>query len=131
MRLEFTDPTASHGWPPRSSWSTATSPTLATDAPRYHRRESPTQTAHDARLQIERGEIWGASARWSDIPKVKAYAGRLPDGASGIEFTTDVAPDAGCPPGHAYWSGPRAGVEVVDGRARIRIRILKSTCGNG
>lgn len=46
-------------------------------------------------------------------PSVDAYLGPLPPGARGIEFTTDVPPDAGAQPGYARWTGPRSGV-IVD-----------------
>lgn len=94
---------------------------------RCHRIESPTQTRGDAAQQASSRELWGAPARGSDIPKVKAYPGALPSGVRGIEFTTQVAPDQSCPPGRAYWSGPRAGVVVEDGRARIAVAVVKNT----
>jgi hypothetical protein len=71
--------------------------------------------------------LWGFPARGSDIPKVKAFKGPLPLGVRGIEFTTEVAPDQNCPPGMAYWSGPRAGVIVEGGRARISVVVVKNT----
>src|SRR5688500_1649197 len=80
----------------------------------FHRRESTTQPSHVAKRQEETGEIWGKPARWSDIPKVKAYTGPLPDGQSGIEFVTDVPPDVGSAPGEATWAGPRPGVRIED-----------------
>lgn len=92
----------------------------------YHRRESPTQTVADALRQASSGEMWGYPARGSDIPKVKAFKGPLPTGARGVEFTTEVVPDQNCPPGIAYWSGPRAGVNVSDGRARIAVVVLNT-----
>jgi hypothetical protein len=93
----------------------------------YHRHESPTQTVADAAQQVSSGEMWGFPARWSDIPKVKAYEGPLPENARGIEFTTDVPPDQNCPPGRAYWSGPRAGVFVEGVRAKIAVVVVKNT----
>ena len=98
-------------------------PALAT----YYRVASPTQTDEDAERQQASGEIWGLPARGSNIPKVKAYVGPLPEGQPGIEFTTAVTPDPDCPPGHAYWSGPRAGVVVRDDCARIKVAITKVT----
>jgi hypothetical protein len=44
-------------------------------------------------LQIASGEIWGTVPFSSQWAQVKAYRGPLPDGAAGIEFYTDVAPD--------------------------------------
>lgn len=68
----------------------------------------------------------------SFIPKVKAYGGPLPDGARGIEFTTDAPPDDGCVPSLPMWSGPRNGVRIAtDDRgyefAEIDVVILKQT----
>lgn len=87
----------------------------------YHRRESPTQTPADAALQEASMEIWGSPPQniyQSDIPKVQAYCGPLPTGVRGIEFTTDIEPDPGSPPGRASWSydpdHPRTGVRLTE-----------------
>jgi hypothetical protein len=93
----------------------------------YHRIESPTQTPEDAIRQEKSGELWGYPARWSDRPKVKAYVGPLPPSRRGIEFTTDVPPDKNCPPTHAYWSGPRAGVVVEGECAKIKVKVTRNT----
>lgn len=96
----------------------------------YHRRDSPTQTPDVARQQEQSGELWGRPSITSDIPKVKAYDGPLPDGVRGIEFTTDVEPDPGCPPGRPEWSGnpnPRPGVVVEGDVVKIRITVTKNT----
>lgn len=93
---------------------------------RYYRVESPTQTAADAAQQEKTGEIWGRVPRRGAWPKVKAYVGRLPIGVRGLEFETDVAPDVGCPPGHAFWSGPRAGVVIDGDYAKIKVRVMKN-----
>jgi len=92
----------------------------------YHRVESPTQTNEDARRQEQRGEMWGYPARGSDQPKVKAYVGKLPAAKRGIEFSTDISPDSHCPPGLAYWSGPRPGVIVKEGRATIKVTVTRN-----
>jgi hypothetical protein len=97
------------------------------EKPLFHRLLSPTQTAEVARKQQQSGELWGRAARWSDIPKVKAYVGPLPEGAEGIEFTTGVPPDPGVPPGRAEWTGPRPGVIVEAEWAKIHIVITKNT----
>jgi hypothetical protein len=91
----------------------------------YHRVRSPTQTAEDARRQKASREIWGREARGGNRPKVKAYVGPLPEGLSGIEFETDLPPDRGCPPGHAYWSGPRSGVVVEGDYAKIKVKNIR------
>ncbi len=85
----------------------------------------------EAASQIEAsGSLWGEPMRnnfVSDIPRVKAYDRRLRDGELGIEFYTDVAPDTGSPPGRAYWSGPRDGVAVENGKAIICCTVTKNT----
>ena len=91
----------------------------------YHRLESPTQTAHDASLQQKSGEIWGKPSRFSHIPKVKAYVGVLPAGRSGVEFETDVQPDAGCPPGQAFWSAGNPGVQQAGDVVILKVKVLK------
>jgi hypothetical protein len=93
----------------------------------YHRIASPTQTSIDAIKQIESKEIWGGIPRNGYEPKVQAYVGFLPMTADGIEFTTDVVPDVGCPIGQAFWSGERVGVRVEDGYAKISVTIVRCT----
>ena len=73
----------------------------------FHRLRSPTQTDEDADLQAATSELWGRPRQFSDIPQVQAWVGPLPEGESGVEFTTDVPPDPFLPPGHARWTGPR------------------------
>lgn len=92
--------------------------------PVYHRL----QTGPALKLIAQSGELWGQPAHHifrSDIPKVKAYRGALPEGASGVEFTAAVAPDAGSVPGQPTWSGPRAGVQVDGDFAKIKITVLR------
>ena len=96
----------------------------------YHRLESPTQTAEIAKKQEQSGEIWGAANRnsWvTDRPSVDAYVGPLKAGARGIEFETVVLPDPGQPPGRARWTGPREGVRVEGGFAKLEVRIRRNT----
>ena len=79
----------------------------------YHRYKTPTQTDEDIEMQIKSLEIWGKPAQnvyQSDIPKVKAYVGKIPRGKAGIEFITDIPPDPNTPPHLAIWSGNREGV---------------------
>ena len=90
----------------------------------YHRYQTPTQTEQDIQMQIESLEIWGKAARnvyQSDIPKVKAYVGKIPEGKAGIEFTTDVPPDPNTPPYLATWSGNREGVRTEGDYAKLRV----------
>ena len=56
-----------------------------------------------------------------------AYIGPLPPGRRGIEFITEVEPDAGAPPGQANWSRARSGVEIAGDFAKIKIKIRKNT----
>lgn len=93
----------------------------------YHRLESPTQTPADAARQAASGELWGRPPRGSDIPAAQAYVGPLPPGARGTEFTTATPPDPGSPPGQAYWRGPRPGVRVEGGIAKIAIVVTRQT----
>jgi hypothetical protein len=94
----------------------------------YYRLKSPTQTEEDAIKQKASMRIEGLPERHisqSDIPKAKAYEGSLPEGAEGIEFTTDIDPDSGGRPGHPRWSGLRPGVTVEDDRASLAIKSIR------
>jgi hypothetical protein len=94
---------------------------------KYHRIASPTQTANDAKEQMKSQEMWGGIPRYGSEPKVQAYTGSLPEGADGIEFTTESVPDPGCPPGQAFWSGEREGVRVENDFAKIPIAVTYCT----
>ena len=90
----------------------------------YHRYITPTQTDADIEMQIESLEIWGKAAQnvyQSDIPKVKAYVGKIPSRREGIEFTTDIPPDPNTPPHLAYWSGDRPGVRTEGDYAKLKV----------
>ena len=90
----------------------------------YYRVQTPTQTEQDIEMQINSLEIWGKAAQnvyQSDIPKVKAYVGKIPKGKKGIEFTTNVLPDPNTPPHLAYWSGNREGVTTEGGYAKLKV----------
>lgn len=89
--------------------ATASTGGTAANAPSgtFHRLESPTQTAADAVVQVASGEVWGAAARGSSIPSVKAYRNQIPTGARGIEFTSNIAPAVGSgSPFEARWYYP-------------------------
>ena len=62
-----------------------------------------------------------------DIPEVQAFTGELPEESVGVEFLTNACPDTDLQPGHARWTGPRAGVIVKDGFARIAVHITRNT----
>lgn len=89
------------------------------------------QSAADNEIVERTGKLGGFAARniaAGLFPKVKAYEGRLPEGRSGIEFYTSVAPDPHHVPGCPVWSGPRAGVVVSDADSDmvlIAVRIVK------
>ena len=95
----------------------------------FHRLASPTQDDATALLQQESQEIWGRPRKDSDIPQVQAYNGGLPKDAKGIEFVTETAPDRGTI--HPRWTGPRQGVTIEDGFAKISCRITRNTQING
>ena len=84
------------------------------------------QTAADNELVASTGKLGGRAPRniaRSMFPKVKAFIGALPDDRSGIEFTTDVEPDAGCPPELAYWSEGTPGVETLERNELVAIPV--------
>ena len=61
----------------------------------------------------ETGELRGNPSRnthQSDIPAVRAYRGSLPDGQSGFDFYTPVAPNRYSVPSKPVWSLPNPGV---------------------
>ena len=97
----------------------------------FHRIESPTQSSETAKLQQESQQIWGRARRHSDIPQVQAYLGPLPQISSttqyerGIEFWTHAAPDKGTV--HARWTGPRDGVVVEGGFAKVDCVMTRNT----
>jgi len=76
----------------------------------YHRKHNEkTQSDETVILQVETGEIWGGTSRWSDIPTVRAYARPIPLEVKGIEFTTAICP-IGQSPIHVKWPLGGAGV---------------------
>lgn len=105
----------------------------------YYRLDSSTQTKVDAQKQQASGEMWGRPDRTSPFPTVKAYRGRLPPSALGIEFETAIAPTKGTgTPFEARWypclpalNPCSAGVIVrnVSGTdfAVITVRVTKNT----
>lgn len=77
----------------------------------FHRLESPTQTPDVARMQEASGEVWGRTPRGGDVPQVQAYSGPLPEGARGVEFTTNTPPSSvNALSGEARWRQGDAGV---------------------
>jgi len=83
------------------------------------------QSAADNELVASSGKVAGRPPRnisQSMFPKVKAFIGSLGN-LTGIEFTTPVEPDPGCPPGIAYWSEGRPGVEVLEQNELVAIPV--------
>ena len=83
------------------------------------------QSRADNELVASTGKLAGRPPRnilQSPFPKVKAFIGTLGD-RTGIEFITMVQPDEGCPPGQAYWSEGRPGVEVLDREELVAIAV--------
>jgi hypothetical protein len=83
------------------------------------------QTKADNELVASTGKLAGRPPRnisQSMFPKVKAFIGRLGD-RTGIEFTTFIEPDDGCPPGQAYWSEGRPGVETLEENELVAIPV--------
>jgi hypothetical protein len=60
---------------------------------------------------------------------VKAFRGELPEGAKGIQFETEIPPDAGSVPDKPAWSNVpnRPGVTVEGEFAKIKVHVLKET----
>jgi hypothetical protein len=96
--------------------------------PVYHRFSGPEEAD-----EVERsGELWGAPPRnifASSIPCVKAYAGRLPAGGKGYEFTTPVRPTHSSP-FERRWVAGAPGVTVEGDFARIPVTVLRKTAGS-
>lgn len=80
----------------------------------FHRRSEMKPEEND--LVCTSGQLWGAPRRnfYSGLfPAVKAWDGPLPQNAVGVEFFTDVAPDAWSVPGWPQWSEDSPGVIVL------------------
>lgn len=93
--------------------------------PTYHRLESPSQSLETAIYQTHSNEIWGAAARGSLLPSVKAYVGPLPAGADGIEFDIAAPANPGGTPTTAKWYlGRQPAVTVVPGTGMCKISVV-------
>jgi hypothetical protein len=94
----------------------------------YHRFESPTQTPGTAIVQEKSLKIWGQPSKFVGTPYVQAYKGPLPKGARGIEFRTNVAPDASTTTRDniARWSGTRVGVNTQGNRVCLKILTIEN-----
>lgn len=84
------------------------------------------QSAEDNEKVAASGKLAGYAPRnisQSMFPKVKAYIGHLESDRTGIEFTTTVEPDIGCPPGLALWSEGNPGVEMLERNELVAIPV--------
>lgn len=70
-------------------------------------------------MQMASKQMWGRAPFGSDIPTVQAYKGQVPEGARGVEFTTNVPPDPYGLPAEDRWSGTRPDVPVEGDFAKI------------
>jgi RHS repeat-associated protein len=71
----------------------------------------------------ESGILYGNAGRnthYGDIPAVRAYKGKLPEGRNGFEFYTPVAPSSGSHPKIPHWNLPSPGV-VPRGEGQVQI----------
>jgi hypothetical protein len=80
----------------------------------FHRRSESKPEEND--LICSTSQVWGRPRRnfyAGLVPAVKAWEGELPDGAIGVEFYTDIAPDPWSTPGWPEWSQGRPGVIIL------------------
>lgn len=95
--------------------------------PVYHRLRSSTQTTTHDQMQVRSQQVCGKAGWGSHIPSVKAYPGPLPASASGIEFTTGVAPSPGrsSPSMTKWYQGDPGVVNSGAGMVCIAVTIMK------
>ena len=74
------------------------------------------------------GEVWGLPPSWGGSPAVKAYAGSLPDNASGVEFWAFQSPDAPYGP-RVYWrtAGDYLAVDEQADLVKLRVAFVRIT----
>jgi len=87
-------------------------------------------TAETLNAVQDSGTLMGQPARnifQSDFPTVKAYLGPLPEGATGFEFTTPLAPRSGFEISNTVLWGAGEGATIVGEWASIPVTILRQT----
>lgn len=91
----------------------------------FHRLESPTQATAAMHHIARSGELWGTASAHTDVPRVKAYNGPLPQANRGFEFYTLAPPDQ--PYGGTMFWGERtdATVSLEDEWARIVVLVSR------
>jgi hypothetical protein len=104
----------------------ATHQTRAAFGP-FHRLLAPNvQDTATVVKQILSGELWGRPARWGNSPAVRAYAGTLPLGKSGIEFWSFQAPESPHPY-RVYWRtrGPFVTIDSANEVAKLQVAFVR------
>jgi hypothetical protein len=95
----------------------------------FHRLVAPkVQDTETVIKQLLSGEIWGRPARWGHSPTVKAYAGALTPGETGIEFWSFQPPAS--PHAHrVYWrtSGRFVTIEHSNDVAKLQVAFVRIT----
>lgn len=95
----------------------------------FHRLVAPkVQDAETVVKQLLSGEIWGRPARWGYSPTVKAYAGALTAGESGIEFWSFQRPAS--PHAHrVYWrtGGRFVTIDHSNEVAKLQVAFVRIT----
>lgn len=78
--------------------------------------------------QLLSGEIWGRRPSWGGSPYVKAYAGKLPDAVSGIEFWAFQAPDTPHGPRIAWrTAGPSVTMDKRNDTVKLQVAFVRVT----
>lgn len=73
------------------------------------------------------GQLWGAPRRnffAGLVPALKAWDGRLPEDAVGVEFFTNVAPDPWSIPGWPQWTEGSPDVVVLEPGQLVAIEVV-------
>lgn len=89
----------------------------------FYRRDR-TDGAQIIASVLATGELGGSAPFGSDVPAVKAYAGKLPDGVQGFELYTFAEPDR--PAGKVMLWRKRDDGMVWEENAEARIKVLVS-----
>jgi hypothetical protein len=95
----------------------------------FHRVLAPgVQDADTVVKQMLSGEIWGLPPSWGGSPAVKAFAGSLPEGASGVEFWAFQPPDVPYGP-RSYWrsAGKYLTVDLELVLFKLRVAFVRIT----
>ena len=102
----------------------------------FHRAGNErTQTDEHTLAVVASGVLRGYSPQGSQIPCVKAWAGPLPTGRYGLEFTTEALPDPRGVPTRPLWRAGSPGVRLGEDEggpyAEIDIVVLRVVLSEG